>query len=148
MKTEFKVGQKCKSVQLGECEVVSINIERDHPLICINKKGYSKTYTLDGKYISQDTFQSLYPAESFPFEPFEERMMEVRDTDCDKWKQRKAIGVIKGFFICENDNGRPFLPIAYRYAREPQVTEPSQEEIKNQIIELGNKMSELTKKLK
>jgi len=137
METKFFVGQKCRSIQLGDCEVIEINKDRCH-VLCANKDGARRVYALDGKYFGFDIAPSLYPAESFPFEPFKERMMEVSNNEV-YWEERKVIGVFKGFFIAENKFDAANYPVFRKYAREI-ASEPSQDEIRQQIIELTKKL--------
>lgn len=74
--------------------------------------------------------------------------MEVSD-DKKNWYKKIAVSEINGRVQTKAEDGYG-IASNWKFAREiePQVTEPSQQEIKNQLIELGNKMSELTKKLK
>ena len=145
METKFYVGQKCKSIQLGDCEVIEIN-GGDYPVRCRNKDGKEEIYNLKGEYSYSDIAPCLYPAESFPFEPpFKERMMEVSD-DGISWWNEVVISNINGRFQQKASTGKGVLA-NWKYAREI-ASEPSQDEIRQQIIDLGNQMSELTKKLK
>ena len=137
METKFYVGQKCKSIQLGDCEVIEIN-GGEYPVRCRNKDGKEEIYNLKGEYSYSDIAPCLYPAESFPFEPFKERKMEESNNEV-YWEERKVIGVFKGFFIAENKFDAANYPVFRKYAREI-ASEPSQDEIRQQIIELTKKL--------
>jgi len=66
----LEVGQKCWSIQLGDCVVVDTNIDDEYPIMCKSLSGENQIfYTIDGKfsYDGDDFYPSLF--ESNPFEP-------------------------------------------------------------------------------
>ena len=72
-------------------------------------------------------------------------MMEVSD-DGISWLKQVVVSNINGRFQTKAESGLGIYSNKI-HAREI-ASEPSQDEIRQQIIDLGNQMSELTKKLK
>lgn len=63
----LEVGQKVWSIQLGECEVIGLYIDKYYPYRCQSiKDGVTCSYTLYGKDDESDSNPSLF--ESNPFE--------------------------------------------------------------------------------
>lgn len=70
----LKVGQKCWSIQLGDCVVVDTNIDDEYPIMCKSLSGENQSfYTIDGKfsYDGDDFYPSL-----FELNPFESKLVQ------------------------------------------------------------------------
>lgn len=59
------VGQKVWSIQLGDCEVVSINYENTYPVLCMSGGVWKCKYNLQGLSNISDKHPSLFLSNPF-----------------------------------------------------------------------------------
>jgi len=92
--SKLKLGQKVWTIQDGYCQISSFkNDDVYYPIVA----GYH-SYSSDGKRCFKDEAPSLFL--SNPFEDDDERLVEVRQAESDKWVKRVFIAKNRGRFIC------------------------------------------------
>lgn len=138
MKKEYKVGDKVKTVQMGECTIVGIDLEPGSLYMYdvkndLNSEGV-ESYTSDWKYHKNDAYSSLIEDEKKLPSSFINKWMLVSDDKRD-WKKRfvikKFVGhdEYNGFLVfCEAENIEELELVSdtsiYEYVKELEELEP------------------------
>lgn len=81
----LEVGQKCWSIQLGDCEVTEVNRVMFFPITCQSKDGRSCGYLMDGKDHSNAFYRSLFESN-----PFEQKLVQENKDGWIEPKENKA----------------------------------------------------------
>lgn len=142
MKT-YKLGDRVKTVQLGECTIIGIDIDTDtstpymYDVIGDLDPEETESYTSDWEYSVNDEYSSLIEDEKKLPSSFINKWMLVSDDKLD-WKKRFVIKKFVGhdgyngvLVFCEAENIEELELVSdtsiYEYVKELEEIEPEEQ---------------------
>lgn len=98
-----RVGDKCWSIQLGECEIRSITQNYEYAIV-VGCAGDCREYTLNGRFCKNDAAPSLFHSKpEFTDPPPAKRMKKVKGWAPVKKNINSSTQYYIGTFLCSSE---------------------------------------------